>query len=125
VPRARLAEPTDDWFFLIRFSGPHMAAVLALVAEHTAIPADELRAACEVREASYVATDVRLRLEGCDAGLGSVSDLVELIDSCSVPAQSAPNARSRTRRHDSSCALQSVLTRAPSSRRSRASAFLG
>ena len=49
---ARLAEPTDDWFFLIRFSGPHLAAVLDVVTEHTAIPEDELRAACEVREAT-------------------------------------------------------------------------
>jgi hypothetical protein len=77
---ARLAEPTDDWFFLIRFSGPHMAAVLDVVTEHTNIPEDELRAACEVREASYVTSDVRLRLEGFNVGVGSVSDLVELID---------------------------------------------
>ena len=78
---ARLAEPTEDWFFLIRFSGPHMAAVLDVVTEHTAIPEDELRDACEVREASYVTSDVRLRLEGKpNAGVGSIADLTELID---------------------------------------------
>ena len=77
---ARLAEPVDDWFFLIRFSGPHMGAVLDVVAEHTAIPAEELRAACEVREASYVTSDVRLGLQGFDVGVGSVGDLVELVD---------------------------------------------
>ena len=77
---ARLAEPTDDWFFLIRFSGPHMAAVLDVVSAHTAIPEDELRSACEVREANYVISDVRLGLEGFNVGVGNVSDLVELID---------------------------------------------
>lgn len=77
---ARLAEPTEDWFFLIRFSGPHMAAVLDVVTEHTVIPEDELRAACEVREANYVTSDVRLRLEGRNAGVGNITDLTELID---------------------------------------------
>lgn len=77
---ARLAEPADDWFFLIRFSGPHMGAVLDVVTEHTGIPDDELRAACEVREASYVISDVRLTLEGHSAGVGSISDLVEIVD---------------------------------------------
>jgi aminoglycoside phosphotransferase (APT) family kinase protein len=77
---ARLAEPIDDWFFLIRFSGPHMPAVLDVVAGHTGIPEDELRAACEVREASYVISDVRLRLDGVNAGVGNVADLTELID---------------------------------------------
>ncbi len=78
---ARLAEPFEDWFFLIRFSGPHMATVLDVVADLTAIPEDELRAACEVRDANYVATDVRLTLEGDpDAGVGSLAGLEEIID---------------------------------------------
>ena len=77
---ARLAEPTDDWFFLIGTGGPHMAAVLDIVTEHTAVPEDELRAACEVRHANYVISDVRLRLQGFNVGVGSVSNLVEIID---------------------------------------------
>lgn len=77
---ARLAEPTEDWFFLIRFSGPHMTAVLDVVTGHTAIREDELRAACEVREANYVTSDVPRRLEGRNAGVGSIADLAELID---------------------------------------------
>jgi len=78
---ARLAEPAEDWFFLIRFSGPHMATVLDVVASHTAIPEDELRAACEVRDANYVASDVRLTLEGDpNAGVGSLAGLEEVID---------------------------------------------
>ncbi|QUQ66682.1 phosphotransferase family protein [Kutzneria sp. CA-103260] len=78
---ARLAEPAEDWFFLIRFSGPHMAAVLDVVTEQTAVPEDELRAACEVRDANYVTSDVRLTLEGDpNAGVGSIAGLAELID---------------------------------------------
>jgi hypothetical protein len=78
---ARLAEPADDWFFLIRFSGKHMAVLLDVVAQHSGIPEEELRAACEVREANYVISDVRLRLEGSPyAGIGNVTDLVEIID---------------------------------------------
>ena len=77
---ARLAEPTDDWFFLVRWSGPHMAAVLDVVTEYTGIPEDELRAACEVREANYVISDVRLGLEGRNAGVGNIADLTKLID---------------------------------------------
>lgn len=77
---ARLAEPVDDWFFLIRTGGPHMTAVLDIVTEHTAIPEDELRAACEMRHANYVISDIRLRLQGFNGGVGSVSHLVEIID---------------------------------------------
>jgi hypothetical protein len=77
---ARLAEPVDDWFFLIRTSGPHMTAILDIVTEHAAVPEDELRAACETRHANYVISDVRLRLQGFNVGVGSVSDLVQIID---------------------------------------------
>ena len=77
---ARLGEPVDDWFFLIRFSGPHVAAVLDVVAKATGVPEDELRAGCEVREAAYLASDVRLSLEGDPrAGIGSIGDLEQLI----------------------------------------------
>lgn len=60
---ARFGEPVDDWFFLIRFSGPHREVVLDVVAGATAIPPETLRAECEVREASYLAADLRLALE--------------------------------------------------------------
>jgi aminoglycoside phosphotransferase (APT) family kinase protein len=60
---ARFGEPIDDWFFLIRFSGPHREAVLDVVAGATAIPRQTLRAECEAREASYLAADLRLALE--------------------------------------------------------------
>jgi hypothetical protein len=33
---ARFGEPADDWFFLARFSGPHMEAVLDVIARATA-----------------------------------------------------------------------------------------
>jgi hypothetical protein len=77
---ARLAEPTDDWYFVIQYSGAHMAAALDIVSGRAAIPEDELRAACELRQASYVVSDVRLKLQGFNVGIGSVSHLVEIID---------------------------------------------
>jgi hypothetical protein len=77
---ARLAEPTDDWYFLIRYSGPDMTAALDVVTEHTAIPEDDLRAACELRQANYVVSDLRRRLQGFNVGIGNVSHLVEIID---------------------------------------------
>ncbi|MFC0430699.1 phosphotransferase [Kutzneria buriramensis] len=77
---ARFGEPADDWFFLIRFSGPHAALVLDVVAEATGTPADVLRADCEVREASHVVADVRLSLENDpEAGVGTIAGLEELI----------------------------------------------
>ena len=59
---ARLGEPADDWFHLTRFSGRHRETVLGIVAEATATAPDALRAAFEVREANYLADDLRLAL---------------------------------------------------------------
>ncbi|WP_371927801.1 phosphotransferase [Lentzea sp. HUAS12] len=55
---ARFGDPLDDWFFLARFSGPHMHAVLALIADETKIPLRTLRIECEVREASHLVADL-------------------------------------------------------------------
>jgi aminoglycoside phosphotransferase (APT) family kinase protein len=60
---ARFGEPADDWFFLARFSGRHMETVLDVIAQATTTPLDTLRAECEVREASYLASDIRVALE--------------------------------------------------------------
>lgn len=60
---ARFGEPADDWFFLIRFSGPHREAVLDMVAGLTAISEEALRAECEVREASHLVSDIRVGLQ--------------------------------------------------------------
>jgi hypothetical protein len=60
---ARFGEPADDWFFLARFSGPHMETVLDVIARATATPAETLRAQCEVRDAAYLASDLRVALE--------------------------------------------------------------
>ncbi|WP_327302699.1 phosphotransferase [Streptomyces sp. NBC_01298] len=60
---ARLGDPLDDWFFLIRFSGPHMESVLDVVARATDTSPDTLRAGCEVREATHLAADLRVALE--------------------------------------------------------------
>ncbi|MCX4782358.1 phosphotransferase family protein [Streptomyces sp. NBC_01264] len=60
---ARFGDPVDDWFFLIRFSGPHMETLLDVVARATGTPPDTLRAGCEVREATHLAADLRVVLE--------------------------------------------------------------
>jgi Phosphotransferase enzyme family len=59
---ARLGEPADDWFFLARFSGPHTRVLLDVIAGSTATPLEVLRAQCEVREAAYLASDLRVAL---------------------------------------------------------------
>ncbi|WP_433832816.1 phosphotransferase family protein [Actinoplanes sp. CA-015351] len=68
---ARFGEPMDDWFFLIADSGVHTPAVLDVIAAETGMSPDVLRAACEVREANYLAADIRLALSepGTHAGL--------------------------------------------------------
>jgi hypothetical protein len=40
---ARLGEPADDWFFLARFSGPHMETVLDAIVRATTTSAETLR----------------------------------------------------------------------------------
>ena len=59
---ARFGEPADDWFFLARFSGPHMETVLDVIARATATSPEILRAECEVRDAAYLASDLRVAL---------------------------------------------------------------
>jgi aminoglycoside phosphotransferase (APT) family kinase protein len=81
---ARFGEPADDWFFLARFSGPHVAAVLDVIATATATPQQTLRAQCEVREAAHLASDLRSGLERPDSRARLLADrlraLKELID---------------------------------------------
>jgi hypothetical protein len=60
---ARLGEPVDDWFFLARYGGPHMEAVLDVIARVTTTPVDLLRTECELREATYLVSDICLALE--------------------------------------------------------------
>jgi hypothetical protein len=81
---ARLGEPADDWFFLARFSGPHVEAVLDVIARATTISLETLRAQCEVRDAAYLASDLRAALEHPGARAPTAADrlrgLEELID---------------------------------------------
>jgi hypothetical protein len=80
---ARFGDPVDDWVFLARFSGPHMETVLDVIARATTTPLETLRAECEVREATYLASDLRIALEHPDApermAAGNLRDLEELI----------------------------------------------
>ena len=81
---ARFGEPADDWFFLARFSGPHMEAVLDVIARATTTSLETLRAQCEVREAAHLASDLRAALEHPGARAPMAADrlrgLEELID---------------------------------------------
>jgi len=63
---ARFGEPADDWFFLARFSGPHLETVLDVIACATATPVETLRAQCEVRDAAHLASDLRVALDRPD-----------------------------------------------------------
>lgn len=64
---ARIGEPADDWFFLIRFAGPHMEIVLDVVARATANSPETLRAECEIREAAHLTSDLRIAFARPDA----------------------------------------------------------
>ena len=59
---ARFGEPADDWFFVIAFSGKHLETVLDVVARETTTSSEALRAACEVRHAAYLTSDLHLAL---------------------------------------------------------------
>ncbi|MFE2378760.1 phosphotransferase family protein [Streptomyces sp. NPDC059398] len=80
---ARFGEPADDWFFLARFSGPHMETVLDVIARTTGTSPGLLRARCEAREAAHLVSDLRI---ACEHPAGSarmaadrLRDLEELV----------------------------------------------
>ena len=81
---ARFGEPADDWFFLARFSGPHMETVLDVIARATTTSPETLRAQCEVREAAHLASDLRAAIGHPDTHAQMAADrlreLTELID---------------------------------------------
>lgn len=77
---ARFGDPVDDWFFLIRFSGPHMETVLDVVARATGTSPDTLRAGCEVREATHLAADLRVALERPDVHARMAADRLRSLE---------------------------------------------
>lgn len=77
---SRFGDPVDDWFFLIRFSGPHVETVLDVIARATAASPETLRADCEVREANYLASDLRRTLEHRDAPGWTTADLLRELE---------------------------------------------
>ena len=77
---ARFGEPADDWFFLARFSGPHVEIVLDVIANATAIPQETLRAQCEVREAAHLASDLRSGLERPGPRAGLIADRLRALE---------------------------------------------
>ncbi|WP_262282143.1 aminoglycoside phosphotransferase family protein [Micromonospora sp. MA102] len=77
---ARFGDPIDDWFFLARFSGPHLETVLDVIARATATSPETLRAECEVREAAYLASDLRAALERPAASTQMTADNLRDLD---------------------------------------------
>ncbi|MFJ7271766.1 phosphotransferase family protein [Streptomyces sp. NPDC099050] len=77
---ARFGDPVDDWFFLIRFSGPHMETVLDVIARATQTSPDTLRAGCEVREATHLAADLRVALEDPDGHARMAADRLRSLE---------------------------------------------
>ncbi|MFD6886643.1 phosphotransferase family protein [Streptomyces sp. NPDC059957] len=77
---ARFGEPLDDWFFLARFSGPHMETVLEVIARATETSAESLRAGCEVREATHLAADLRIGLEHPDTHARMAADRLRSLE---------------------------------------------
>ena len=79
APALRRAGPD-----LARFGGPHMEAVLDVIARATTTSPETLRAQCEVREAAYLASDLRAALKHPDARAPMAADrlrgLEELTD---------------------------------------------
>jgi aminoglycoside phosphotransferase (APT) family kinase protein len=61
--RARFGAPADDWFLLAVTSGPHRDMVLDVIAGATGTSPEALRADCEVRDAAFIAADIRDALE--------------------------------------------------------------
>jgi hypothetical protein len=77
---ARFGEPADDWFFLARFSGPHMETVLDVIARATATPVETLRAQCEVRDAAYLVSDLLVALERSGFPAGMATDRLRALE---------------------------------------------
>jgi hypothetical protein len=77
---ARFGEPPDDWYFLIAFSGPHRETVLDVVARETSTAPDDLRAQCEIRGATFLASDLRMTLEDPDVPARIAADLLRKLE---------------------------------------------
>jgi hypothetical protein len=72
----------DDQALLAVTSGPHLALVVDVIAEQTASSPDTLRAECEIRDAAFIADDLRHALELPDVPPGMtrrVRDLEGLV----------------------------------------------
>jgi hypothetical protein len=77
---ARFGDPLDDWLFLIRFSGPHMATVLDVVADSTSTAPGTLRAGCEIREAAHLASDLGFALSDPGARASTTAQRLEALE---------------------------------------------
>jgi hypothetical protein len=75
---ARLGEPADDWVLLAVTSGPHLDIVLDAIAQATTTAPETLRAACELRDAAFIAEDLRVALEQPEIPASAVNRIGDL-----------------------------------------------
>lgn len=61
--RARFGAPADDWVLLAVTAGPHLGLVVDAIAAATGTAAEAVRSACELRDAAFIAEDIRSALE--------------------------------------------------------------
>ncbi|MFF4453073.1 phosphotransferase family protein [Streptomyces goshikiensis] len=90
---ARFGEPADDWFFLTRFSGPHAQTVLDVISQETMTPLETLRAECEVREATYLASDLCIALKHPDASSRIAAERLDALKELVIERYWWPRAR--------------------------------
>lgn len=77
---ARYGEPVDDWFFLARFSGPHVEDVLDVISRATTTSLEILRAGCEIREATHITSDLCIALENPDTRMGMAAERLRSLE---------------------------------------------
>ncbi|MGW2988336.1 phosphotransferase family protein [Streptomyces goshikiensis] len=90
---ARFGEPADDWFFLARFSGPHAQTVLDVISQETLSSLETLRAACEVREATYLASDLCIALKHPDTSSRIAAERLHALEELVIERYWWPRAR--------------------------------
>lgn len=75
---ARLGEPADDWVLLAVTSGPHLDIVLDAIARGAMTDPESLRAACELRDAAFIAEDIRVALEQPETPVSTAKRICDL-----------------------------------------------
>lgn len=75
---ARLGEPADDWVLLAVTSGRHLDIVLDAITQVTTTTPEVLRTACELRDAAFIAEDLRVALEQPETPASTANRICDL-----------------------------------------------